>query len=70
MLMSPPPGYNPTAVNRQSVQRMGTPGLQGRPIVGATPTGAFASGVPGLSGGQLGQGNIAALLKALTGGGR
>lgn len=34
MLSAPPPGYNPSAINRQSVGMFDTPGLQGKAPIG------------------------------------
>lgn len=31
MLMTPPPGYSPSAINQQVVQPLGVPGQQGLP---------------------------------------
>jgi hypothetical protein len=42
MLMAPPPGYSPSAMNRQMVQPFGGPPAPGMPISGGGSLGASA----------------------------
>ena len=42
MLMTPPPGYSPSPMNRQTVQPLGSPAMQGMPITGGGSLGASA----------------------------
>lgn len=68
MLMNPPPGYSPFAINRQFVSPLGTPGVQGANVTGTKPTGAFAAPKPSLGKNSMGTSsspNNAALLAAL-----
>jgi hypothetical protein len=68
MLMTPPPGYSPSPMNRQTTQRLGTPGLQSAPALGMRP-GGFTAAPSAVSANPLGQQqNTAALLKLLRGG--
>ncbi len=72
MLMTPPPGYDTTAVNQQYNS------LLGRPVPSNAPNGArvgsMAPGMPALSSNPLAGGSAAqrmqALVKLLQGGGK
>ena len=79
MLMAPPPGYNPAAVNRQTVSPYSVPGQQGLAAQGYNPSlSSFSapSSVPGAptggvaaakAAGPLGAHNMPAMIRILAG---
>ncbi len=82
MLGAPPPGYSPFAINRQTVQPHGVPGIQGMTAQGYNPSASSysaPSSMPGMPGqgpapsgagpgrALLHQNNMAALMRALGG---
>ena len=72
MLMSLPPGYSPSPVNRQNIQLLGVPGNQGTQVLGGKLSTGFTPSMPSLgstplAGNSLNQNNTQMMAKALKG---
>ena len=75
MLFTPPPGYSPPSINRQSNTMMGVPGVQGQGVLNRDPSSSSyvmpssalppSSQIPGTD--PMGAQNMQGILRALQG---